>query len=216
MLTEKRKADREEMAARIIKLAHECGALAEYSDPLGPREIRIEIEAPGGLCLGVDFDGGSTQPDTYVLSWHMGAGEGLRIKLGSFGPGSVNEYHQRKATQIARGFDELRIVLANSLKRCASGEIYERDTAEPLSAENLNRAMQARKLGRDTHRAIRAKIEAGETLTLQDASLIKNAARLEHAGALHTRPETWDWWECEEFLKKIGKLPATDDATADA
>lgn len=134
MLTEKRKADREKMAAAIIALATECGATAAIDpDWPGERAIMIRIQAARGLRLYIDFDGDSSQPDVYVLSWHMSTDVDTCF-ADAFSRGGrvpLNSIHWRKATDVAYGFDALLTALRASLLQAQSGEAFspEREAA---------------------------------------------------------------------------------------
>jgi hypothetical protein len=125
-LTERRAADRKTMADAVEKLILACGATCtrlEGGGYPGPRAIQLDLVAPGGLELSVDFDGDSCQPDVYVLSWHMGLHATLRLNNATFG-GDVNACHQRKATYIARGFDDLCTQLKAGLLMAQDGTAY--------------------------------------------------------------------------------------------
>ena len=129
MLTEKRKADREKMAAAVIALATECDATAAIDpDWPGERAIMLEIRAARGLCLNIDFDGDSPQPDVHVLSWHMSTDVDTCF-ADAFG--DLNRFHYRKATGVAHGFDELLRSIHTGLTLAASGEAFsaEREAA---------------------------------------------------------------------------------------
>lgn len=126
-LTERRAADRAEMSEKIRALAIECGAEAETVDrphwDMSPREIVVRIKAARGLCLNVDFDGDSPQPDTHVLSWHMATGSTAKLYPHAFQ--SVNSVHFHKATDIAEGFDQLVSVLRRRLTAAAKGSLFQ-------------------------------------------------------------------------------------------
>ncbi len=126
MLSERRKADRERMAADVAALARELGARVEISNPapLSPRGIWVEIEAPGGLSVTVDFDGQSCQPDVHVVSWHMRPVRNKARLASCFPGGDVNPFHRQKASYIARGFDELAAHLREVLSMALAGTIY--------------------------------------------------------------------------------------------
>lgn len=119
-LTERRKADREAMAAQLQALALQHGATARRCEFEGPREIALEIEAPGGLRVRVDLDGDSVQPDVHVLPWVCWA-EGVRLAPGF---GTVNPHHGRKATHVARGWPGLRAEIERGLRAAADGTAY--------------------------------------------------------------------------------------------
>lgn len=102
-----RKADRAVMAARVAELAGEYGLAAWQTS--GPRMRGVDVAGPHGLKLTVKFDGGSSQPDVYVLSWH-GTEDGIRLNPARFG--DVNSFHGHKATDVVHGFASLYDVLA--------------------------------------------------------------------------------------------------------
>lgn len=127
-LTEKRAADRIKMAAILQDLIIDCGATYARRDGVaggypGPRVIRLEVRAPRGLCVAVDLDGESCQPDVHVLSWHMSSDTDARLS-DSFG-GNVNRCHFRKATYIAHGFEDLCDQLREGLEKAASGRAFD-------------------------------------------------------------------------------------------
>lgn len=127
--TERRKADREWMAQQIAELARECGAQAEVAPPIyEPKDLHVNITCARGLCLSVEFEAKSCQPDVYVLSWHFK--ERGEDKL-SFLFGDVNRYHQRKSTEIAHGYHDLRHKLYASLCMVRDGTAFE--TPETVS-----------------------------------------------------------------------------------
>ncbi len=123
--TERKKADREKMAAIVEAIAATHGATTERPDwfpEIYPRGVMVSITTPGGLNVSVDFSGESTQPDVFVLSWHMATDSSLLIS-GRFSY-HVNEYHRGKATDICEGFDALTETLSTRLACIASGEAY--------------------------------------------------------------------------------------------
>lgn len=125
-LSERRAGDRNKMAAAIEQLVVECGASfirATGEDDPGPNEININVTAPGGLRLLVDFDGKSAQPDVHVLSWNMSFDSTKRLNNATFG-GDVNSIHFRKATYVARGFEDLCTQLRAGLLMAKDGSAY--------------------------------------------------------------------------------------------
>ncbi|WP_395175500.1 hypothetical protein [Roseibium alexandrii] len=123
MLTEKRKKDRQTMATVLADLVRENGAEAEIRER-GKREIVVEIRTARGVCLNVDFDGESWQPDVHVLSWHTSIDSDACFKSYAFG-GSVNQCHRRKATDTAEGFDRLCTVVKRRLSQIANGSVFD-------------------------------------------------------------------------------------------
>lgn len=124
-LSEKRAADRSFMADAIEKLVTECGATFERLAPdcVGPHEIFIEVTAPGGLRVTVDFDGKSDTPNVHWLAWHMHYDSNKRLNNATFG-GDVNANHKRKATYICQGFDDLCKQLRSGLMLAKDGTAY--------------------------------------------------------------------------------------------
>lgn len=122
-LTEKRAADRKIMMSRVTALLDELKIEYKPGKYPGPREVKIDITGPRGLCLSVDFDGDSWQPDVHVLSWHMSLGSDAQLSDARFG-GSVNPHHKHKATYIASGIDDLLSKLRFGLELAISGEAF--------------------------------------------------------------------------------------------
>jgi hypothetical protein len=109
--TERRKADRAELARRVVDLAGEYQLAAWHSpEEPGSRQTDVDVKGPHGLKVTVRFDGYSPQrePDTYVLSWH-GVDAGVRLNPGKFG--NVNYAHGHKATDIVHGSGQLLALL---------------------------------------------------------------------------------------------------------
>jgi hypothetical protein len=106
MLSERRKADRAAMLAGVVALLNHLHV--DYADVteelLGmcPRRVAVELRLPRGLCLTVDFDGDSPQPDCHVLSWRVSTRSSACL---SDVFQSVNNYHFQKATDIAEGYE---------------------------------------------------------------------------------------------------------------
>jgi hypothetical protein len=126
VFSERRAADRKKMATAIEQLVVECGSTftrEEGGAYPGPHVININITSPGGLELTVDFDGKSPQPNVHVLSWHMGFKANKRLNNATF-CGDVNQAHFRKATYVARGFDDLCVQLRAGLLMCKDGTAY--------------------------------------------------------------------------------------------
>jgi hypothetical protein len=123
MLTERRKKDRQTMATKLADIVRENGAEAEIRER-GKREIIVKIKAARGVCLNVDFDGESWQPDVHVLSWHTSIDSDARFKSYAFG-GSVNQCHRQKATDTAEGFDQLCAVLKLRLRQISNGSVFD-------------------------------------------------------------------------------------------
>lgn len=129
--TERRKSDRAKMADAVAEIAREYGATAtiepEGSNDICPRRVMIRIEAQRGLCLNLDFDGKSCQPDVYVLSWHFNHDTDACFsdRFASFG--SLNRFHFRKATHVAYGYTALIATLERCLDLAQGGEAFDPD-----------------------------------------------------------------------------------------
>lgn len=143
-LTERRKADRAKMADMVHALALEMGAAATIEhQPFGeihPHMIAVQIRTDRGLCLTVDFDGESCQPDVHVLSWHTALDVDTCL-ADAFG--SVNQSHYSKATDVAHGLDSLLAVLRQKLAMCADGSAYSAEREAASIAKNGTAAERA-------------------------------------------------------------------------
>lgn len=136
ILSERRAADRTEMAKGVMALVAACGATATQAcgaDYLGPHTVGISITTPRGLCLTVDFEGDSWQPDVYVMSWHMAFDAVDTLEDATFG-GSVNPHHFRKATYVAYGYEDLCKQLKKGLDLAISGKAFRPLKAAPVPA----------------------------------------------------------------------------------
>ncbi|KWT98133.1 MULTISPECIES: hypothetical protein [unclassified Variovorax] len=132
-LTVLRKGDRELMAKGVEKLVRDCGATStrrEGGEYPGPRGIHVEIDTPRGLQVTVYFNGYSSQPDVYVLSWHMDLESDDTLSPAIFG-GNVNPHHFRKATYVAHGYDDLCEKLRKGLDMAISGVAFRERELEP-------------------------------------------------------------------------------------
>ncbi len=137
MLTERRKADRAKMAEQVRALAAVYGidaTVAPYPYPESyPQRLDVTIRTDRGLCLTVDFDGESTQPDVHVLAWHMATDVDTCL---SDAFGNINPHHFRKLTCSAVGLDNLLTLLARQFELIQSGAAYspEREAASIAKA----------------------------------------------------------------------------------
>lgn len=125
MLTERRKADRAKMAEQVRALAAVYGIDARVGPPsfatMAPHRLDVVLRTDRGLCLTVDFDGESTQPDVHVLSWHMDTDSDARL-ADAFG--DVNPHHHAKATDVVEGLDALLERLRLRFELIQSGAAY--------------------------------------------------------------------------------------------
>lgn len=135
-LTERRKADRKQMADAVCDLLTELGIAFERHNEgrstIAPRETMINIDGPRGLGLYLDFDGDRPQPDTHVLAWCIRDTDARlagKFESGE-GIGTINEFHRRKLTAIVYGFDALMIHLREKLTMALDGSAFEAEAAE--------------------------------------------------------------------------------------
>lgn len=119
----RRKADRAAMALQVAALGAEHELAVSYIPEVkGTRRAYAELAGPHGLRLSVKFDGGSQDPDTYVLSWY---GVTTDVCLNPARFGDVNSYHRQKATDVAHGFAELLSLLGQRFAAIADGSAFE-------------------------------------------------------------------------------------------
>jgi len=144
MLTERRKADREEMARQVAALCAEMGATCEvrdmatyvYSDGSDAgkdsREIRCLIEIGEG-CVGIEFDGGhfNTMKDCFCMPWNtvMGSKARMTSAFGTAVGAEVNPFHQQKCMGFADGFEDLLERLRAAMICINAGEAFKEDAA---------------------------------------------------------------------------------------
>lgn len=121
-LSVRRAADREHMAHAAAAALETSGAAVER-DHCGPREIILHVACHGASCY-VDFDGDTTQPDTWIVTWNTD-------KRMSPSMGDVNPHHGRKATRVFHSLDALIEGLCDDVARFADGSAY---TQEPVCA----------------------------------------------------------------------------------
>ncbi|QIV65803.1 hypothetical protein Cp1R7AA1_026 [Mesorhizobium phage Cp1R7A-A1] len=132
-LTERHAADRKRMAAIVKDFVDAHGVEESTIRPgyLDKSEICVDIHVTRGLRVTVDFAGKSQfhrADNTFVLSWNF-ATESDTCLSDAFG--NINPYHFRKATQVARGMEQLLHCLEFSIGMAASGEAFnEARTAE--------------------------------------------------------------------------------------
>lgn len=121
-LSETRAADRAEMASQVLQLCRKYSVRAKLEENfLGNKHaVAVRIEDRSGLAATVDFDKTSIQPNVFVVSWHFEKHNKYEI-LKSF-CGDRNEFHKRKATDVARGFDNLLVILDDRLRKIANGK----------------------------------------------------------------------------------------------
>lgn len=134
-LTERRKADRAKMVEGVRALAEELGIAATIRDrpyeDMFPQRVDCQISHARGLCLTVDFDGKSCQPDVHVLSWHMdwrvGREDGppdVWLEPAYWGRDRLNTHHFHKATDVAHGYAALLTLLRGRFEALNDGRAY--------------------------------------------------------------------------------------------
>ena len=125
--TERRAADRAAMADDLQHLAESMGAVVTRPEPFAPRQVRLEIEVPGGAYLPICFDGDSGgAEDCHVPTWNVRA---TSLYAFSAEMGDVNPYHHSKASRVAHGYEELRAVIRRDLETLLSGRGYSPERA---------------------------------------------------------------------------------------
>lgn len=120
-LSERRHADRCQMAAELTALAELLGATVETTSEHA-RHIRLDITAKHGLLTSVELDGQSWQPDIHVIPWHLA--HTCQEKL-SPAFGQVNPYHFRKATHVAYGWAQLLQDIERGLSSAADRSAFQ-------------------------------------------------------------------------------------------
>lgn len=105
-LTVSRAADRRRIADQLVEIAAKHGAHAVKAEGRhypGPRAILVRIETPEGLEVGIDLDGSSREPDTFVLPWYVGHRHKVEMTpaLGTVAGAEVNPFHRQKCTAVA-------------------------------------------------------------------------------------------------------------------
>lgn len=131
MLTEKRKADREELARRVEALCTEYGAKCERSGFHDAREIMLYIVCEN-VRVHVNFDGDNPRSllDNYCLPWCVERCDArLSAAFGLAQGAEVNPFHRRKCTAFAYGIDNLLRQLAAGFELLKSGRAFECETA---------------------------------------------------------------------------------------
>jgi hypothetical protein len=138
-LSARRAKDREVMAERLLALVKQAGATASRRtfNPCRERAIVLDIEAARGLRVSVALDGdrkSGCDPDVHLLSWHFATGQrAARLNPATLAC-SVHPHHFGKATDVARGFEELCRKLECTLRRAQDGTAFQEPHQEALVA----------------------------------------------------------------------------------
>lgn len=107
------------MADKIAAIATENGAKVERT--ADGRRILLRIETPRGVCVYLDFDGKSCQPDVHVIAWNLAYWAKGRLRPSVFDC-AVNPHHGAKATLVRYGFAALAENVSKVLAADAAGE----------------------------------------------------------------------------------------------
>ncbi len=135
--TERRAADRAAMADDLQQLAESMGAVVTRPEPFAPRQVRLEIEVPGGAYLPLDFDGDAGQAaDYFVPTWNVRTSS---LYAFTDAMGDINRFHFSKASRVAHGYDELRAIVARDLAILLSGRGYSAERALLKAHDRLDR-----------------------------------------------------------------------------
>lgn len=113
------------LAARMVAAGATVERDEEWTEH-NPKEIMLEIKAPGGARLSVHFDGTTPKQhsDVFVSTWNFDFAE--KFKDNKFNPaiGDVNPCHGRKYSHVTYGFESLANKLESDVKKFVSGEGY--------------------------------------------------------------------------------------------
>ena len=125
-LSETRKADRQKMAEALAAICKEHGVHCEVLNCWQGKDTAwaVKIQADTGLSTTIDFTPDSIQPNIFVLSWHFNSlpdrsDRGYEINPEVFH--DYNNYHFRKATDTAHGWENLKSVVTRRVKQIADG-----------------------------------------------------------------------------------------------
>ncbi len=110
---------RELLATQIEDLVRRYGYSVERAQCIGPRCIRLQIEASGVMC-SIDLDGDSWRPDTHIIPWHT-KGK-FSQAFGVTALAEVNPYHRGKCTAVVEGSYTLLLHLERIFALVARGE----------------------------------------------------------------------------------------------
>ena len=117
---------RDALAEQVRSLAIAHGATFEMkkgdSYP-GPRCLAIELSFEGGLQLSLLLDGSASNPDVFVLPWHMSVESENRLSPQVFF--EVNRCHGRKCTEVASDVEALLDRLTEVCEAASLGRLYE-------------------------------------------------------------------------------------------
>lgn len=138
-LSASRKADRAIMAQQLADAMRAAGALSATTETrdYSPREITVNVTAPGGAYIGVGIDG--DLPDIIGGTWNTPQGVFLSPSLGD-----VNPHHYGKLNVYGDGGDLEAVItrLTRHLERFADGSGYLTHEAPQIVAMRARYAAQ--------------------------------------------------------------------------
>ncbi|MDW9491723.1 hypothetical protein [Sinorhizobium meliloti] len=136
-LSETRKADRAKIAELVSALCSEFRIdhswTREGFDEAYPKAHVITIMAPRGLCVRIELDGESCQPNVHVLPWHVSHAVDTCL-ADAFG--DINKYHFRKLTDVAYGTDGLLRHLRQKFELIKSGAAFSEEREQAHITES--------------------------------------------------------------------------------
>lgn len=128
-LSAARAKDRELMANAVEAVMRLCpGGSVDRPDPLGERSVAVSFRCPHGLAVTVEFDGDSPQDrkGEFCMAWHVSVNSDMAYSeaFGAAMGASVNQYHHRKCTAFAYGFQDLCEKLVKAVTMISDGTAY--------------------------------------------------------------------------------------------
>lgn len=134
-LSQNRAKDRMIMATRLRELAERFGFTAEIDNRTDAREVYVKIKTARGLNMSTHLEAGACA-GFFMGHWFMDTGVDTRLCM-SFAAdcgGSVNEFHQRKATTSAPDdFEEFIGIVERCLEAIKDDAVFE-DVRHPTPA----------------------------------------------------------------------------------
>lgn len=127
-LTERKKADRETMAAMVEALCVEMNIPCSRDPDTVSREIVVRIE-PRDAVASIEFDGShfNTQPNVFCMPWNIQYESTKRFSeaFGCAVGSEVNPFHRRKCMGFADGIDSLLLRLRAAMACINRGDAFE-------------------------------------------------------------------------------------------
>lgn len=125
-----RAADREKMAAEIVRVVEAAGGTVARDDLMSNgKRIWLDVRFPGGALVTIELDG-EDEGVSFVLPWVLRGKDGWKLSraFGRAAGGPVNASHGLKCTAIVESFPGLLASLERVGKACADGTAYENGT----------------------------------------------------------------------------------------